>query len=103
MTMPTFVVHISSRVRGRDSPQQENKLNILLLIVKWHGAPALGFVLALKKCLSRFTLDFPCGSAGKESACNVGDLDKTSGLGRSPGEGTGYPLQYSGLKNSMTV
>ena len=48
-------------------------------------------------------LGFPCGSAGKESACNVnvGDLGLISGLGRSPGEGKGYPLQYSGLENSM--
>ena len=46
-------------------------------------------------------MDFPCGSAGKESACNVGDLGSIPGLGRSPGEGKGYPLQYSGLENSM--
>ena len=46
-------------------------------------------------------LGFPCGSAGKESACNVGDLGSIPGLGRSPGEGNGYPLQYSGLENSM--
>ena len=44
---------------------------------------------------------FPCGSAGKESTCNVGDLDLIPGLGRSSGEGKGYPLQYSGLENSM--
>ena len=44
---------------------------------------------------------FLCGSAGKESACNVGDLGSIPGLGRSPGEGKGYPLQYSGLENSM--
>ena len=43
---------------------------------------------------------FPCGSAGKESAYNVGDLGSIPGLGRSPGEGKGYPLKYSGLKNS---
>ena len=43
---------------------------------------------------------FPCGSAGKESTCNVGDLGSIPGLGRSPGEGNGYPLQYSGLENS---
>ena len=49
----------------------------------------------------RFGLGFPCGSAGKESACNAGDLVSIPGLGRSPGEETGYPLQYSGLKNSM--
>ena len=40
-------------------------------------------------------------AAGKESACNVEDLGSIPGLGRSPGEGKGYPLQYSGLKNSM--
>ena len=44
---------------------------------------------------------FPCGSAGGESACNVGDLGSIPGLGRSPGEGKGCPLQYSGLGNSM--
>ena len=38
---------------------------------------------------------------GKESACNAGDLASISGLGRSPGEGTGYPFQYSGLENAM--
>ena len=43
----------------------------------------------------------PCGSAGKESACNVGDLGSIPGLGRAPGEGKGYPLQYSGVENSM--
>ena len=42
-----------------------------------------------------------CGSAGKESACNAWDLGSVSGLGRSPREGKGYPLQYSGLENSM--
>ena len=44
---------------------------------------------------------FPGGSAGKESACNVGDLGLVPGLGRSPEEEKGYPLQYSGLENSM--
>ena len=44
---------------------------------------------------------FPCGSAGKKSACSVGDLGSFPGLGRSPGEGKGYPLQYSGLENPM--
>ena len=42
----------------------------------------------------------PCGSAGKESACNVEDLGLIPGLGRSPGEGKGYPFQYFGLENS---
>ena len=44
---------------------------------------------------------FPCGSVGKESACNAGDLGSIPGLGRSSGEGKGYPDQYSGLENSM--
>ena len=46
-------------------------------------------------------MGFPGGSAGKESACNVGDLGLIPGLERSLGEGKGYPLQYSGLENSM--
>ena len=44
---------------------------------------------------------FPCASAGKESTCSAGDLDSIPGLGRSPGEGKGSRLQYSGLENSM--
>jgi len=46
-------------------------------------------------------LGFPCGSAGKESTCNVGDIGLIPELGRTPREGKGYPLQYSGLENSM--
>ena len=45
-------------------------------------------------------MGFPDGSGGKESACNVGDLGLIPGLGRYPGEGNSYPLQYSGLENS---
>ena len=56
---------------------------------RWDRLPALVF------------LDFPCDSAGKESACDVGDLCSIPGLRRSPGEGKGYPLQYSGLENAM--
>ena len=48
-----------------------------------------------------FQMGFPCGSAGKESTCNVGDLGLIPGSGRSSGEGNTYPLQYSGLENSM--
>ena len=46
-------------------------------------------------------LGFPCGSAGKEAACNVGHLGSIPGLGRSLGEGKCYPLQYSDLDNFM--
>ena len=69
----------------------------------------LGLLFHINTCLSRNILTynltlisgFPCGSAGKESACNAGDLGLIPGLGRSPGEGKGYTLQYSGLENSM--
>ena len=44
--------------------------------------------------------DFPGGSGGKESACNAGDLGSIPGLGRSPEEGFGNPLQYACLENS---
>ena len=53
----------------------------------WHGA----------SCFR----SFPGGSAGKESTCKVGDLGSIPGLGRAPGEEKVYPLQYSGLENSM--
>ena len=46
-------------------------------------------------------MGFPGGSDGKESACNTGDLGSIPGAGRFPGEGNGYPLQYSCMKNSM--
>jgi len=45
-------------------------------------------------------LGFPGGSGDKESACNVGDPDSIPGLGKPPGEGNGYPFQYSYLENS---
>ena len=44
-------------------------------------------------------LGFSCGSTGKESACNARDLGSIPGLERSPGEGKGCPLQYSGLES----
>ena len=46
-------------------------------------------------------LGFPCGSVGKDFTCNAGVLGLIPGLGRSPGEGTGFPRQHSGLENSM--
>ena len=51
--------------------------------------------------LFRAVLGFPGGSDGKESVCSAGDLGLIPGLGRSPGEGNGNPLQYSCLENSM--
>ena len=52
-------------------------------------------------CIYICKTGLPGSSAGKESACNAGDLGSIPGLGRSPGEGNAYPLQYSGLENSM--
>ena len=46
-------------------------------------------------------MGFPGVSEGKASACNAGDLGSFPGLGRSPGEGKGYPHQYAGLENSV--
>ena len=51
--------------------------------------------------MSESMLGFPHGSVGKEFICNAGDLGLIPGLGRSPGEGKGYPPQYSGLENFM--
>ena len=61
--------------------------------------PLLKHQKYLEKVLCK--LGFPVGSAGKESVCNAGDLGSIPGLGRSPGQGNSYPLQYSGLENSM--
>ena len=53
------------------------------------------------RLLTPVFLGFPCGSAGKESTGNMGNLGSMPGLGRSPGKGKGYPLQYFGLENSL--
>ena len=59
------------------------------------------FTQVFKWSLNIHSTGFPCDSAGKESTCNVGNLGSTPGLGRCPGEWKDYPLQYSGLENSM--
>ena len=58
------------------------------------------FSMNIRICIY-ILMGLSCGSAGKESTCNAGDLGSVPGLGGSPGEGKGYPLQYSGLENSM--
>ena len=60
------------------------------------GSPYILYI-----CVVVFFNGLPCASADKESACNAGDLGSIPGLGRSPREGKGCPLQYSGLENSM--
>ena len=58
-------------------------------------------LMAFFKFIIIIILDFPGGSDGKASVCNVGDPGLIPGLGRSPGEGNGHPLQYSCLENPM--
>ena len=69
------------------------------------GQTTLSHEITYRVCISvaptLVFLGFPCGSTGKEAACIVGDLGSIPGLRRSPGEWKGYPLQYSGLENSM--
>ena len=55
----------------------------------------------MANCHKLLIKGFSGSSVGKESACNAGDPSSIPGLGRSVGEGIGYPLQYSGLENSM--
>ena len=68
-------------------------LQIICNIFIWH--------LKIIEFIRRYFGGFPCGPVGKESVCNAGDLGSIPALGGSLGEGKGYPLQYSGLENSM--
>ena len=84
--------------------------------LRWHKPIEEGYFYALffwcnsltqSRCpikketlLVKLNKNFTGGSGSKESACSAGDLGSIPGLGRSPGEGNGYPLQYSGLENS---
>ena len=65
----------------------------------WHEVTFIS--LLLDSSFVHITLGFPCSSAGKESTCHAGNLGLIPGLERSLVEGKGYPLQYSGLENSM--
>ena len=78
-------------------------MNIPLVPLLWHLLLAAIYSCVVFIFVPFFgsPMGFPDGSAGKESACNVGDLGSIPGLGRSLGEGKGYPLQYSGLENSI--
>ena len=57
--------------------------------------------MSLLTSCPNFQIGFPGGSDSKVSGCNAGDLGSIPGLGRSPGEGNGHPLQYTFLENSM--
>ena len=66
-----------------------------------HGEDLLYLFLVFFRKLSFSSMGFPHSSVGKESACNIGDPVSIPGLGRSAGDRIVYPLQYSGLENSM--
>ena len=70
----------------------------LVHLLGYKVVPALDFIF---KKLFHLTKGFPGGSDSKGSTCNAGDPGSIPGLGRSPGEGNGNPLQYSCLENSM--
>ena len=74
---------------------------LLAEILNIHHGTFAKRILKGKSTFCCLTWDFPGGSEGKESACNAGDLGLIPGLGRSPGEGNDYPLQYSCLKYPM--
>ena len=102
--MLTHLIRVPSmptRPRGKahlPSPQDQGPSCPLPL----PQGPVLHSSFCLRNCpWPQRVVGFPGGSAGKESAYNAGDLGSIPGLGRSPGEGNGYPLQYSGLENSM--
>ena len=74
---------------------------LLTFCLNYFSCKMLDFKIELQAKIKVKSGGFPCDPAGKECPCNAGDLGSIPGLGRSPGEGKGYPLQYSGLENSM--
>ena len=83
-----------STLRGLFPDKETAYFSLLYLL---HVSSIVDKIIGLLHIL----LGFPSGSAGKQSACNAGDLGSIRRLGRSPGEGKGYPFQYFGLENSM--
>ena len=96
-------------------PHNEGRmLTIILSVQSWQGKREIYVeeLIQTSHSCSKVKLEFMwtitkwfifCGSDGKDPTCNVEDLGSIPGLGRSPGEGTGYPLQYSDLENSMDL
>ena len=80
-----------------------NKLNNVFLYGKLAAMPPFPPVKEQQFSGLFLLWSFPGGSDGKDLACNVGDLGTIPGLESSPGEGNGYPLQYSFLENTMDV
>ena len=106
-----FVLRIFVNLKKQEVTEQGYETVVCFKCLPWINLPFTenrrssamigSFYLKFLKNISYLLKRLPCGLAGKESACDVGDLDSIPGLGRSPGEGKGYPLQYSGLENFM--
>ena len=96
--LQTWMKPMGNKYR-RKSPELRARQGILRLTPK--STPLVGRTHNLELIKMKNLWFVKHGSAGKESACNVRDLGLIPGLGRSPGEGNGDPLQYSGLENSM--
>ena len=92
-------------MKSRYCTQQRKKITIYFPVskgfMKTHNAGTAFSNWTLEFCAFNFTKGFPGGSDGKESSCKAGDLGLIPGLGKSPVEGNGYPVQYSCLENSM--
>ena len=113
LRLPVTLSLALSSLDGVRGPARPDQLSRLMLVSRVPPAaaslnlPAKGRPLPPQPQISADWLPatvfpfLPCGSAGKESTCNAGDPGAIPGLGRSPGEGNSYPLQYSGLENSM--
>ena len=96
-------IKVTFQQRSPKSVQFHTLLFSYLTIAAIHRHYSLGNSFSLPLLPTPVFLGFPCGSAGKESAYNVGDLGSIPGLGRSPGEGNGYSRQYSDLENYMDL
>ena len=94
-------IKVTFQQRSPKSVQFHTLLFSYLTVAAIHRHYSLGNSFSLPILPTPVCLGFPGGSAGKEPACSVGNLGSIPGLGRSPGEGNGYSLQYSGLENSM--
>ena len=91
----SFVTHCFTNLLSPTKDPKLSSTDLLFLRILWDGWDSSAvFLPGLQSC-------FPCGPDGKESACNAKDPGSVPGLGRSPGEGSGCPLQYSCLGNAM--
>jgi len=89
----SFVCAINTATPSPQGPDMDMPSHVIMSVCLLH------LIVGLQGSHQTLNACFPGGSDGKESACNAGDPDSIPGSGRSPGEGNGYPLQYSCLKN----